>query len=130
MKIAAVALGFLLCAQVWAKPHAPYQDAVLVSFKDVRTGSSCSSSGSVKANTDESGDTEGSTSSHTNCSNSAVRQYTIQLGGNTYVLVYGYNFLNLHNVLATQLPGAHLRIRSDKSGFYVRIGDKEAPYDI
>jgi hypothetical protein len=132
MKIAAILLGFLLCAQAWAKPpkDAQYQDAVLVSFKDVKTGSSCSSSGSVKANTDDSGNTEGSTSNKTNCSNNIVRQYTIQLGSNTFVLVYGYNFLNLHNDLSKQLPGAHLRVRSDKHGFYVRIGDKEARYDI
>lgn len=132
MKIVAVLLSFLLCSQAWAKPHkdAEYQDAVLVSFKNVNAGASCSSSGRVKANTDDSGDTEGSTSSQTNCSNKIVRQYTIQLGSNTFVLVYGYNFLNLHNVLLKQLPGAHLRVRSDKSGFYVRIGNKEARYDI
>jgi len=132
MKAAVVALSFLLCSQAWAKPpkDAQYQDAVLVSFKDVKSGSSCSSTGSVKASTDNSGDTEGSTSSRANCSNTIVRQYTIHLGSNTFVLVYGYNFLNLHNDLAKQLPGAHLRVRSDRSGFYVRIGDKEARYDI
>ncbi len=132
MRVASIVLCFLLCPQVWAKPpkDAQYQDAVLVSFKDVKTGASCSSSGSVKASTDDSGDTEGSTSSKINCANTIVRQYTIQLGSNTLVLVYGYNFLNLHTDLAKQLPGAHLRVRSDKLGFYVRIGDKEARYNI
>jgi hypothetical protein len=132
MKLAAIVLSILLCSQAWASPHkdAQYQDAVLVSFKDVKNGSSCSSSGSVKANTDDRGDTEGSTSSQTNCSNKVVRRYTIQLGSNTFVLVYGYNLLNLHNDLSKQLPGARLRVRSDKGRFYVRIGDKEVRYDI
>lgn len=132
MKVATIVLSVLICSQAWAGPHkeAQYQDAVLVSFKDVKNGSSCSSSGSIKAKTDDSGDTEGSTSSQTNCSNKIVRQYTIQLGSNTFVLVYGYNFLNLHNDLSKQLPGAHLRVRSDKSRFYIRIGDKEVRYDI
>lgn len=132
MKVVAIVLSFLLCSQAWAKPHkdAEYQDAVLVSFKDVMTGSSCSSNGTVEANTDDSGDTKGSTSSRTECANRIVRQYTIHVGSNTFVLVYGYNFLNLHNDLSKQLPGAHFRIRSDKRGIYVRIGDKEALYNI
>lgn len=132
MKAAAIVLSFLLCSQAWAKPHkdADYQDAVLVSFRDVKADSSCTSSGTVKANTDSSGDTTGSTSSETNCRNRIVRQYTVRLGSNTIVIVYGYNFLNLHNDLSKLLPGAHLRVRSEKSGLYVRIGDKEARYDI
>ena len=132
MKVNATVLVLLLCSLAWAKApkNAQYQDAVLVSFRDVKAGSSCSSSGSVKAKTDDGGDTEGSTSGKTNCSNEMIRQYTIQLGSNTLVIVYGYNFLNLHNDLAKQLPGARLRVRSDKSGFYVRIGDREARYDI
>jgi hypothetical protein len=132
MKVAAIVLSFLLCSQAWAKPHkdAEYQDAVLVSFRDVKTGSSCSSSGTVKANTDDSGNTTGNTSSRTNCSNNIARQYTVQVGSNIFVLVYGYNFLNLHNDLSKQLPGAHFRVRSDKHGVYVRVGDKEALYDI
>ncbi len=132
MKVAAIALSFLLCSQTWAKSHkdADYQDAVLVSFRDVKTDSSCTSSGTVKASTDSSGDTTGSTSSETNCRNRIVREYTVRLGSNTFVIVYGYNFLNLHNDLSKLLPGAHLRVRSDKGGLYVRIGDKEARYDI
>jgi hypothetical protein len=132
MKLAATGLCFLLCAQAWAKPHkdANYQDAVLVSFKDVKGDSSCTSTGTVKANTDSSGDTTASTASETNCRNRIVRQYTVQLGSNMFVIVYGYNFLSLHNDLSKLLPGAHLRVRSDKSGFYVRIGDKEARYNI
>ena len=84
----------------------------------------------MKATTNENGDTTGSTSGQADCSNKVVRQYTIQLGSHTFVLVYGYNFLNLHNDLAKQLPGAHLQVRSDKSGFYVLIGKKEARYNI
>ena len=132
MKVAAIVLCFLLCSQTWAKSHkdAEYQDAVLVSFRDVASGSSCSSSGTVKANTDDNGDTTGSTSSRGNCSNNTVRQYTVQVGSHTYVLVYGYNFLNLHNDLSQQLPGAHFRVRFDKRGIYVLAGKKEALYDI
>lgn len=132
MKVAAIILSFLLCSQAWGKSHrdADYQDAVLVSFRDVKTDSSCASNGTFKANTDSSGDTTGIVSGKTNCQNKIVREYTIRLGDNTFVIVYGYNFLNLHNDLSKLLPGAHLRVRSEKSGFYVRIGDKEARYDI
>lgn len=132
MRIAATVLCLLICSQTWAKTpkDAQYQDATLVGFKDVSAGSSCTSSGNVKATTNENGDTTGSTSGQADCSNKVVRQYTIQLGSHTFVLVYGYNFLNLHNDLAKQLPGAHLQVRSDKSGFYVLIGKKEARYNI
>jgi hypothetical protein len=132
MRIAATVLCLSICSQTWARTpkDARYQDATLISFKDVSTGSSCTSNGNVKANASVNGDTEGSTSGEANCSNKNVRQYTIQLGIHTFVLVYGYNFLNLHNDLAKQLPGAHLRVRSDKGGFYVLIGNKEARYDI
>ena len=132
MKITVIILTFFLCSQGWAKPHkdSEYRDAVLVSFRTVETGTSCSSNGKIEAKTDDSGNTKGSTSDNTNCSTSIVRQYTIKLGDNTYVIVYGYNFLNLHNVLATQLPGAHMLIRPDKDGFFVRIGNKEARYEI
>lgn len=132
MKLTHILVLLLLCIPAWAKPpkEAQYTDAVLVSFKDVQTGSSCTSTGKLNAQTDASGNTEGNTSGRVDCSNGAVRHYTIQLGNNVYVLVYGYNFLNLHNVLASQLPGAHLLIRRDKKGLFVRIGDKEALYDI
>ncbi len=132
MKVAAIVLSLLLCSQALAKPHkdADYQDAVLVSFRDVAADSSCASSGTVNAKTDSSGDTTGSASSETNCRNRIVREYTVRLGSNTFVIVYGYNFLNLHNDLSKLLPGAHLRVRSEKGGFYVRIGNKEARYDI
>lgn len=132
MKVAAVLLSILICAPAWAKAHkdADYRDAVLVSFKDVTSGSTCSSHGAVNASTDDSGEVKGSVAGHTNCSIGTVRQYTILLGTTTLAIEYGYNFLNLHNDLTTQLPGAHLRVRSDKHGFYVRVGDKEARYNI
>jgi len=132
MKILAIVLSVLLCSSAWAKTHkdADYQDALLVSFKDVKAGSSCASSGTVTANTDSAGKTTGSTDSEARCRDRVTRQYTVQVGKNTFVIVYGYNFLNLHNDLSKQLPGSHLRVRSDKHGFYVLIGDKEARYDI
>ncbi len=132
MRIAATVLCLFVCIQTWAKTpkDAQYQDATLVGFKDVSAGSSCTSSGNVKATTNENGDTTGSTSGQADCSNKVVRQYTVQVGSHTYVLVYGYNFLNLHNDLYKQFPGAHFRVRFDKRGIYVWAGKKEALYDI
>jgi hypothetical protein len=51
MKVAAAFCGLILCTSVaLAKPpkNVQYQDAVLVSFKDVTTGQHCSSNGSAQ----------------------------------------------------------------------------------
>lgn len=93
-------------------------------------GFKCDSNGTVKANTNDQGDTSGTVSSRTDCANRTVRQYTVQLGNTTLVIVYGYNFLNLHNELAKQLPGAHLAVCAEKSILYVRFGEKEVKYSI
>jgi hypothetical protein len=132
VKAAVILLSFLLCFQAQAKPHkdVQYQDAVLLSFRNVATGSSCTSTGSGKAKTDDNGDTEGNTSGQTDCSNNIVRRYTVQLGNITYVLVRAYGFSFKSSVLANQLPGTHVLVRTDEHGFYVKIGDRESRYDI
>lgn len=103
---------------------------MLVGFKDVAGGSKCDSNSTIKASTDDHGGTSGTVSSQTDCANRTVRQYTVQLGNNTLVIVYGYNFLNLHNELVKQLPGAHLTVCAEKNILYVRFGEREVKYNI
>jgi hypothetical protein len=132
MKPTAILVLITLCLPASAKPpkDTQYQDAALLSFKDVQEGSSCASTSKLKAKTDDNGDTEGSTSAETTCSKKVERHYSIRFGDSIFVLVYGYNFLNLHDVLASQFPGAHMLIRMDKKNLFVRIGNHEARYDI
>jgi hypothetical protein len=147
MKIAAIALGFLLCTQVWAKPpkDVQYQDAVLVSFKDITTGSNCSSNGTVKGKVDDDGNVSGDSNSTTSCSDKTMRHYTIKVGDSVFVLEpsmsggqkagavasLGWSAVFAKkSVLWNQLPGTHMQVRSDPHGFYVKVGNRESLYDI
>lgn len=122
-----------------------YQDAVLVSFKDVHTGSSCNSSGNVNAKADANGNVNGTTSSTTNCADGSVRQYSITVGSNSLTLERTFSkkqvgtalatagfsaFFIKQSVLANLLPGTHILVRSDADGVYVKVGKKESRYDI
>jgi hypothetical protein len=91
MKVAFIALAGVLAVPAFAKDKAPdsaYQDAVLVKFVTVTTGSACSHSantnGTVDATTDDDGNTSGtvkaSTSGSTDCSNVTMRHYTLTVG--------------------------------------------------
>lgn len=143
----AFALSLLLCSTAWAKskPLGEYQDGVLVSFYNVTTGSSCSSSGTVNGKVDDDGKISGSTDGNTNCSNNESRRYKIKVGDNTFVLrrtftkgqkagaiaSMGWSALFVKNsILADLLPGTAIKVRSDGTGFFVKVGNKESRYDV
>jgi len=148
MKVAAAFCGLILCTSVaLAKPpkNVQYQDAVLVSFKDVTTGQHCSSNGSVDGKEDDSGNVTGTTNSSTSCADRRTRHYTIKVGDSVYVIEpslsggqkagavasLGWSALFLKkSVLWNQLPGTAFQVRSDAHGIYVKIGNRESLYEI
>ena len=143
MKFLAVALAVaLLTSTAFAKDKyqdTGYQDAVLVSFHDVVNGSNCSQTastrGTVDAHTNEDGDTDGTltatTRGNSECTNRTVRRYTLQVADHTYVVEPGYVFLNRSEFLLIHaLPGAHLRVRFDKKGLFIKLNQKESRFDI
>lgn len=144
---AALALCLVLCGTAFAagKSQSDYQNGILVSFYSVTSGSSCSSSGSVNGKVDDDGTVSGSTNGNTNCVNSESRRYKIKVGENTYVLrrtfsagqkagaiaSMGWSALFIKNsVLANLLPGTPVQVRSDGTGFLVKVGKKESRYDV
>jgi hypothetical protein len=138
----------LLCCSVAFCQTAPsdYREATLVGFRTITAGSSCSSSGTVAANANDSGSVNGTTQAETYCSDNLVRLYTVQVDNNVFVLRrtiskkqtamvlgtmgYGGFFLLHKDVLANQLPGAPILIRSQGSGFQIKVGKKESLYSI
>jgi len=146
-----LALIVLSCSVAAAQtPLIPYQDGVLVGFGMVSTGTGCSSSGTVSGKVQDNGTVNGTTNSTSSCSDSEIRQYTVRVGNNTFALrpmisgkqmageaalvvaTIGYAGLFIRNrdILANQLPGAHVLIRSHGSGFQVKIGKKDSLYSI
>ena len=124
---------------------AKWQDAVLVNFRTVQSGSACSSSGTVNGTVDESGNVTGRTHGNSSCVTITTRFYTLSAGEHTYVLRHeltagkkatviatlGYGALFMKNsVLANQLPGVHVLARTDPKGFWVKIGSRESKYQV
>jgi hypothetical protein len=142
-----IALLASCCGPVWAssKSEPVYQDGVLVSFFSITTGSSCSTSGTVKGQVNDDGAVSGSTNDNTNCSNNESRRYRIKVGDNAYVLRHtlsggqkaaalaslgwGAMFMK-QSVLANLLPGTPIKARSDGTGFFVKVGKKESRYEV
>ncbi len=134
-----LAIVFLLLLSAVAnakdKPQADYQDAVLVGFQTVHSGSSCSTSGQIKGEEDSSGNVTGKTHASTNCEESTVRHYTVKVGEHTYVLKPTLSWwaspaFTKNSVLANLLPGTHVQVRTDEKGFYVKVGKRESKYAI
>lgn len=118
-----------------------YRPATLVSFRTQSVGASCS--GNVNAQVEDNGQVNGTTNS--NCSDQMVRFYTIQLEGQAFTVVPAHTgkqkaigFATLGwsgafekgSVLINQLPGAHIEVRSDPSGVFIRVGKKESKFTI
>jgi len=135
------------------KPVYSYQDGVFQSFHTEQTGSRCSSdadtNGTVNANTDNTGNTNGAvrstTTGSTTCHDTQRTLYTVKVSDNTFILTpaesgkgtaAGYATLGWsrafakNNVLAYQLPGAKIQIRSDGKHYFIRMGDRESMYSI
>lgn len=142
---------FLACSVAAAQTaQIPYQDAVLVSYKLVSTGTDCASNGTVSGKADDNGKVTGAANSTSSCSESEIRQYMIQVGPNTFALRptisgpqlaseaaltvatlgYGALFIRNRDVLVNQLPGAHILIRSHGSGFQIKVGKKDSLYSV
>ena len=118
-----------------------YRPATLVSFRTQSVGASCS--GNVNAEVEDNGQVNGTTNS--NCSDQMVRFYTIQVEGQTFTVIPAHtgkqkavgfatlgwsNAFSKGSVLINQLPGAHIEVRSDPSGLFIRVGKKESKFTI
>jgi hypothetical protein len=134
------------------KPIYTYQSAVLQSFHSETTGTHCSGSadtdGTVDVNTNGGstrGTTQSTTSGSATCSDRQRVVYKIKTGENTVFLTpysplkkEGGGLIGLgwnkafakDSVLAYQLPGATLQIRSDGKHYYVKVGDRESAYTV
>lgn len=138
--VAVLLLSSVVLAKDKLKPS-DYQSGTLVSFRTETRGASCSGSASGKV--DNSGNVNASTDS--NCVNSRVRVYTIKVGDQTLSIEHAYTgkqkaaalgtlgmsgWFEKGSVLRDQLPGAHIEVRSDESGLYVRVGGKESKFRI
>lgn len=137
-------LLLIACVPVFAKDkfkESSYKPATLVSFHTEHNGTSCS--GNVEATTSDSGQISGTTSS--DCSARRIRIYTIQLDGQTIVVMPTHTgkqkaagmaslgwagAFEKGSVLRNQLPGAHIEVRSDASGLFIRVGKKESKFLI
>jgi hypothetical protein len=86
-RLLAVVLLFC-CAAAYAKDKndPQYQDAVLVSFRNISTGSSCSSYGNTNGAVDDDGRVAATTNSSSSCFNNTARLYTIKVEDHTYVI--------------------------------------------
>lgn len=128
-----------------SKQDRDYHDALLVSFRTVTTGSVCSSSGHTNGTVDDEGNVSATTNSSGDCSNTQLRYYTVELGSNTYVLApthsgkskagaaltFGWGALAWKSsVLANEMPGSHVLLASDPSGFYVKVGNRESKFTL
>lgn len=150
MRFWVAGIFLLFCVPMFAASKTPgdYQDAVLVSFKTVADGSICSSTGTVNANGND--NQKVNSNSTTACSDSNVRLYTVRVADAFYVLRptigskqvatdaavvigtlgWGALFIRNREVLANQLPGAHILIRSHGNGFEVKIASKSSLYSL
>lgn len=134
-----------LAAFASKKDTADYVAGVLVSFHDIHTGKTCSSSGSVDGRENSDGSITGNTDETTNCFTNFARLYTVQIGGQVLTIeramsgkrklaalgTMGWSTALAHqSVLANQLPGTHFLARSDGTYLHVRIGKKETIFNI
>jgi hypothetical protein len=152
-KLCVLALLLGLPAFAKDKSQYKYQDGVLQAVKRVVSGSSCNSNGNttgtVDANTTPSGQTNGTvnanTQASTTCGNLYQWLYTVKTGDVVYVLTpsrstgarvgtavsLGWSSYFLKDsTMANQLPGTQIKLRSDPSGIYVKVGERESLYRV
>ena len=135
-----------LSAHAVAAPQpTDYQEATLVNFRTVQTGSNCSSQGTVNGQTDSSGNVTGHTNGTSNCSARMTRYYTLTCGEHTYTLrpemttnekrvalaSLGYAaFFMKNSVLEKRLPGTRVLLRTDAKGAWVKLDKRESRFEI
>jgi len=132
-------LLFSTAASAKSHPASDYQDAVLVSFRDIAHGSTCdhtaSTSGDVSAHTKDDGYTSGTVTAKTTgtsaCRDIQIRHYTLRVADHIYVVQPAYVFLNRSTfLLLHERPGTRVQVRFDKKALFVRLNDKESKFDI
>lgn len=132
-------------AKTKERPDSDYQEGILVSFRTVANGSSCSSSGTVNGSVNDGGTVEGTTKGSSSCSDNTVRHYTEKVGDNMFVIkpsttgkenatgmaTMGFGFLFMKSsVLADELPGTKFKVRSEKGKLFIKIGKRESPFSV
>jgi hypothetical protein len=133
--LSCLSLCILLCglvtiasAKTKERPDSDYQDGVLVSFRTTTSGSSCSSSGTVKGEVSDSGDVDGTTDTSGACHDISIRLYTIKVGDNTFVVKHAPEIWNRKSVLVQQLPGFRFKVRTQKDKLFIKAGDRESAF--
>jgi len=126
-------------------PDSDYQDAVLVKFVTVTTGTDCSHRSNTSGQVDDNGSVSADTNGSTSCSDITKRHYTLSVGQQTYIIepeptkgqkgaalaTLGWSAaFAKQSVLAAQLPGTHVLVRSDAEGFWVKLGKRESRYRV
>jgi hypothetical protein len=146
MKMRLLTTAILLSCSVFAaKKDVEYQEAVLVDFSTVRTGSSRANSGTVTGEVDDSGNVSGTTHGRSKCGDITTRDYRLRVGTHIYtvrpsysgkqtataVASFGYSrFFTKSSVLANQIPGARVLIRTDEHAFWVKLGKRESRFEV
>ena len=142
-----------VCSFAKDKSAVAYQDAVLVDFRTVDSGSSCSTTGNTNGTVNSTSDTTGTvnatTTASTQCVNHTESIYTLSLGGHVYQLVVAVNPARVatamipilgpayliatrnNSVLYGVLPGTHVQVRTEEGGkFFVKVGKRESKYKL
>lgn len=141
--VSLVGAGLLEAAK---KPAiADYQEAVLLDLQTRESGMHCSASGTVRGQEDDSGYISGTASTSSHCVPVRTTYYRISAGEHTYTLrpavtgkqvglaaaTLGYSrLLAKDSVLARQLPGSKILVRSDEHGFWVKLGKRESKFEV
>jgi hypothetical protein len=122
-----------------------YQEATLVNFKTIQTGSNCSSYGNVNGQVENNGQVTGHTTGTSSCNARMTTYYTLSFGDHTYTLrpemttkertaavaSLGYAvFFMKNSVLDKRLPGTKVLLRTDAKGAWVKLGRRESRYEI
>lgn len=59
-----------------------------------------------------------------------MREYTVSVGGHSYVVQESYRFLNRTGFLHGLFPGTPIHARVDAKSLYIQKGSKETKYVI
>lgn len=147
MKRLALALlcCFSLAASASKKPEPVYQDGVLIKVQDVDNGVKCHTDATGNGHSDDNGNTRSEATADTTCSERIKHLYTVKVGDSLFILeasqsnkqkgigmaTLGWsNAFNKENVLAYQLPGSHVQVRSDENGIHIKVGKRESLYTV
>ena len=138
-------ISFALPSWAVQRGDAGFQDAVLVRYENVLTGTNCQTSGSPHSEGTGDGTVETQGTATTECSDVFYRHYIIRVGENTYVLArsssrksQGFGLATLgwahafekESVLANLLLGTQLKVRTDADGFHIKVGKRESLFKV